>query len=399
MGSLYQYVVSTGTILTDTSSLYAANVAKYQAIFGSDLVTTPDSPAGVLITADTTAQTAVVNNNAAVGNQINPNIADSIWLDAIMSLLGIKRSAQTQTYVTAVTLNGAAGTVVPQGTLAATAAGDQFKTVAGCTIGAGGSVTVDFQSVAYGPIPCATNALDIVVSSILGWETLTNANAGILGVATQSDVGARAYRNNTLGFQGVALPVAITSALYNVPGVSSVWFQENDLPTTQTINGISMVGSSIYTVVNGGSSLAVATALLENKSSGCGWNGGTSVNVVEPASGQTYAVKFDYATPVSISMQVTSPNGDTTNITNAILAYIAGTVPNFPLETGSAWGIGGEVSAFEIAAAISAQYPQYLITNVEISLTSSISYATTPIQLTVQQIAYATAGTITVTAA
>lgn len=397
MGSLYQYIVSTGTILTDTSSLYAANVAEYQAIFGSDLVTTPDSPAGVLITADTTGQAALINNNAAVGNQINPNIAGGVFLDAVMALLGIARAAQSQTYVTAVTLSGAAGTVIPQGTLAATAAGDQFATVASCTIGAGGTITVDFKSVAYGPIPCATNALNIVVTSILGWETVTNANAGVLGTATQSDVGARAYRNNTLGYQGVALPVSITSALYNVPGVSSVWFQENVAATTQTINGISMVAHSIYAVVNGGSNLNVAAALLENKSSGCAWNGGTSISVVEPASGQTYTVKFDYATPVSISIQVTSPNGDTTNITNAIIAYVAGTVPNFPLVTGSAWGIGGEVSAFEIAAAISAQYPQYLITNVEISLTASIAYATTPIQMAVNQIAYATAGTISVT--
>lgn len=394
----YQYINPTGTILVDTSMLYANEIVVYQSIFGTDLITTPDSPAGVLITADVLGLAAVINNNAAVGNQINPNIAGGVFLDAIMALMGAQRTAQTRTYVTAVTLAGAAGTVVPQGTLAATAAGDQFSSVATVTIGAGGTITVDFQSVAFGPIPCGVAALTTVVSAVLGWETVTNATAGVLGTVTQSDVGARAFRNNTLGYQGVALPVAITSALYNVPGVSSVWFQENVAATTQTINGISMVAHSIYAVVNGGSQLNVAAALLENKSTGADWNGGTSVNVIEPASGQTYTVKFDYATPISISIQVTSPNGDTTNITNAILAYVAGMVPNFPLQTGTSWGIGGEVSAFEIAAAIAAQYPQYLITNVEISLTSSISYDTTPIQMAVNQIAFATAGTIAVMA-
>lgn len=394
----YQYISSTGVIIPDTSTLLGNVTATYTSTFGSDLVVTPNSPAGVFINAEVVAEAALVQNNAAVANQINPNLAAGTFLDAVLALTGAQRSPATQTYVTGVSLTGVSGTVVPAGTLAATAAGDQFASVSTVTISAGGTATVDFTSVAYGPIPCATNALTTVVSSVLGWETVTNSAAGVLGTATQSDVQARAYRTNTLGYQGVALPVAITSALYNVPGVSSVWFQENVAATTQTINGISMVAHSIYAVVNGGSNLAVAAALLENKSSGAAWNGGTSVNVVEPASGQTYAVSFDYATPVSISIKVVSPNGDTTNITNAILAYVAGTVPDFPLVTGSAWGIGGEVSAFEIAAAISRQYPQYLITNVQISLTSSIVYATTPIQLGVNQIAFATAGTITVTA-
>ncbi len=392
----YQYIDATGVILTDTSTLLASEIAIYQGIFGADLVTTPDSPAGVLINAEVISETALINNNAGVGNQINPNISAGVFLDAVGSLLGIQRTPAQQTYVTAVTLSGAAGTVVPAGSLAATAAGDQFASVATVTIGGGGTITVDFKSVDYGAIPCGSTDLDVVVSAVLGWETVSNSTAGVLGTATQSDVGFRAYRNNTLGFQGVALPVAITSALYNVPGVSSVWFQENVSASTQTINDISMVAHSIYAVVNGGAELAVASALLENKSSGAAWNGSTTVDVIEPASGQSYTVSFDYATPVDVSIDVVSPNGNGTDITNAILAYVAGTVPNFPLVTGSAWGIGGEVSAFEIAAAISAQFPQYLITNVEIKLTIGGSFDTTPLQMAVNEIATTNAGQISV---
>lgn len=392
----FEYITSTGVIVPDTSTLLTDVTAEYLATFGTDLVTTSDSPAGVLIAAEVLARTQVVQNNAGLGNQINPNISMGTYLDAIMALTGIQRSPQTQTYVTGVSLIGVAGTSVPIGSLAATAAGDQFQSVATVTIGGGGTATVDFVSVEFGPIPCAANSLTSVVSVVLGWETVNNISSGALGTATQSDVSARAYRNNTLGFQGVALPVAITSALYNVQGVTSVWFQENIAATTQTINGISMVAHSIYAVVNGGSQLDVAAALLENKSNGANWNGGTTVNIVEPASGQTYPVKFDYATPTGISIEVTTTNGNSTDITNAILAYAAGTVPNFPLQTGTAWGIGGEISAFEIAAAIIAQFPTYVITNVRISLTSSISYATTPIQLDVNQIGTTSAGEITV---
>ena len=395
----YQYVSSTGIIIPDTSTLLADVTATYQAVFGTDLVVTPDSPAGVFINAEVLAESAMVQNNAAVANQINPNLAAGTFLDAILALTGAQRSPASQTYVPGVTLTGVSGTVVPAGTLAATAAGDQFASVSTVTIGAGGTITVDFQSVAYGPIPCAADALSVVVSSVLGWETSDNTAAGVLGVNTQSDVSARAYRVNTIGMQGVALPVAIISALYNVPGITSVWFQENDLATPATVNGVSMVAHSIYVVVNGGAALSVAAALLENKSNGCAWVGSTTQAIIEPASGQSYTVKWDVATPIEISIEVTSPNGDATNITNAILAYAAGTVPNFPPGTGTAWGIGGEVSAFEIAAAIQAQYPQYSITNVEINLTvGGAGFATTPLQMTVQQIAYTSAGAISVSA-
>lgn len=393
----YQYISSTGVIIPDTSSLLTNVTDTYKGIFGNNLVVTPDSPAGVFINAEVLSEAAMVQNNAAVANQINPNLAAGTFLDAILALTGVQRSPATQTYVSGVTLTGVSGTAVPAGTLAATAAGDQFQTVSLVTIDGGGTATVDFKSVEYGPIACGIGTLTTVVSSVLGWETVTNANAGVLGSVTQSDVAARAYRTNTLGFQGVALPVAITSALYNIPGITSVWFQENVAATTQTVNGISMVAHSIYAVVNGGDAVAIAAALLENKSSGAAWNGGTSQVVIEPASGQSYTVKFDYATPVEISVSVTTPNGNTTDITNAILAYAAGTVPNFPLITGSGWGIGGTLSCFEIAAAIVAQFPQYIITNVEIKKTSGGSYATTPLDAAVDEIFYTQASAISVT--
>lgn len=393
----YQYISSTGVIIPDTSTILANVTTTYTNIFGSNLVVTPDSPAGVFINAEALSEAAMVQNNAAVANQINPNLSAGTFLDAILAITGVQRSPATQTYVSGVTLTGVSGTTVPAGTLAATAAGDQFQSVSLVTINLGGTATVDFKSVEYGPIPCAANTLTTVVSAVLGWETVNNTVSGVLGSVTQSDVAARAYRTNTLGFQGVALPVAITSALYNIPGITSVWFQENIAATTQTINDVSMVAHSIYAVVNGGDELAIAAALLENKSNGCAWNGDTSQDVIEPASGQTYTVQWDYATPVEISIAITTTNGNSIDITNAALAYAAGTVPNFPLTTGSGWGIGGTLSCFEISAAIVAQFPQYIITNVEIKKTIGGSYATTPLSAAVNEIFYTQASAISVT--
>src|SRR5665213_3554212 len=107
----YQYVSSTGIIIPDTSTLLTSVTATYTTIFGTDLITTPDSPAGVFINAEVLAESAMVQNNAAVANQINPNLAAGTFLDAILALTGVQRSPATQTYVPGVTLTGASGTV------------------------------------------------------------------------------------------------------------------------------------------------------------------------------------------------------------------------------------------------------------------------------------------------
>ncbi len=387
----YQYINSTGTIIPDTAAILSEVQTEYKTVFGTDLVVTPDTAQGVLITAEALSRDEVVNNNAALANQINPNIAGGVFLDAIMALTGMQRTPATQTVISNVDLTGVAGTVIPQGTQAKTAAGDLFATVSLVTLDISGEATVNFASVEYGAIPCAISALDTIVTNVLGWETVSNATAGVLGTSTQSDQAARALRSNTLAFQGVALPVAITSALYATEGVTSLTFQENVDATTQTINGISMVGHSVYACVDGGTDEDVAAALLENKSSGAAWNGGTTVSVVEPASGQTYSVKFDRPDVISVLIRVTTSNGNTGNIAQAILDYTAGLLPGL-----AGFVVGADVSPFEISGAIMSVYPGYFISKVEVSVLSPIVYSTDTLEIAVDEIAYTQNSYITV---
>src|ERR1700710_2603675 len=106
----YEYLTQNGVIVADTAALLADTQGEYQSVFGADLVVTPDTPQGVLITAEALARAEVVNNNAALANQINPNIAGGIFLDAIMWLTGMQRTPQTKTLVPEVILFGVEGT-------------------------------------------------------------------------------------------------------------------------------------------------------------------------------------------------------------------------------------------------------------------------------------------------
>ena len=383
MADDYQYLSGTGVIVPDTSEILSEVQQEYRDAFGAqDLVVTADTPQGVLITAEALSRVQEVQNNAAVANQINPNLAGGGFLDAILALTGMERAPATKTSVSGVTLTGIAGTVIPEGILAATAAGDQFTSTSTVTLGLGGTAIVDFESVEFGPVPCGTSELNVVVTSVLGWETVINGTAGVLGTTTQSDQAARSLRQNTLAFQGVSMPEAITSALYATPGVTSLFFQENIEDTTQVINGITMASHSIYACVKGGTDTDVAAALLENKSSGCGWNGSTMVTVTEPASGQNYTVKFDRPTPNGILVKVTTSNGNAANITQAILDYANGLIDGM-----AGFVVGADVSPFEIAGAILRRYPEYDISKVEISLTSPVSYSTNVIPVAVNEIA------------
>lgn len=358
----YEYINDTGVIVPDTSQILAEVQEEFKSVFGNDLVTDPATPQGLLMVGEALARSDVVNNNAALANQINPNVAGGDFLDNIMALLGLQRKAATRTVVPSVDLEGVAGTVIPAGTQAQNEAGDVFLTMTTVVLDVAGEAVVDFQAEEYGPIVCAENTLNQIVTNILGWETVNNPTAGVVGSNTQSDQSARAYRNNVLAFQGVALPVAITSALYHVDGVKSLSFLENVSDDPETIEGILMDPHSIWACVDGGTDANVAAALLENKSSGCAWNGAEEVTLIEPVSGQPYLVKFDRPVAVPILIKVTTPNGISQNIKSAILQYVAG-------ELGGLEGftVGSDVSPFEIAAAINYSYPETFISKVEIA--------------------------------
>lgn len=361
----YGYVKESGVIVPDTGDILTAVQNEYKSAFGADLVVTSDTPQGVLITAEAVARDAMARNNAAIANQINPNLAEGIFLDAICALTGLQREAATRSTVTA-TLSGVIGTVIPAGTRARTAIGDMFETTGVFTIGSGGTVSATMQSVEFGPIPAGAGDLNQIVDGVLGWETVTNPADALLGKDEQSDQSLRALRRNTLALQGISLPAAVTSALYAVEGVKSLQFRENVAATTQTIDGISMVAHSIYVCVDGGTDANVALALLENKTAGAAWNGTTTVNVTEPSSGQVYAVKFSRPTDTRIQVRVTvKPGSSLTNPTDvirqAILDYANG---NLSDEAG--FVVGGPISPFEISGAINRITPAVYVRSVEI---------------------------------
>lgn len=393
----YNYITATGVIIPDTATTLQEVQAEFRAAFGDDLDVSPETPQGVLIVAETGARDAVARNNAELANQINPNLAGGVFLDAIWALTGGQRVAATPTLVRNVVLAGVPGTVVPGGSRAALGVnGAQFELVSSVIL-TGGSAIGTFQAVDAAATTVTIGQLNTVVSAVLGWETVTNPEPGETGTNEESDAASRMRRRQTLALQGVALPEAIVSGLNTVPGVRSLSFRENPTNDPVTIEGVTLSPHSIYVCVDGGTDEDVALMLLRKKSAGCGWNGDVTVPTREPYSGQTYPVTFDRPNLVQIYVRVTVvANGaayaDVPDLVRAaMVSYALGGQEGEP-----GFVVGGDVSPFELAAAVGRVAPPIYVRSITLS-TDGVTFAAAEIPITIAQKGTVLAGDIAVT--
>jgi hypothetical protein len=395
MASSYNYVSNRGLVIPDTATTRAQVEAEWREAFGQDLDVSPDTPQGVLITAEVEARDAVARNNAEVANQINPDISGGVWLDAIWALTGGQRRGATASFLPSVELTGQPGTLIPAGSEAVVQASrERFRTLAPVTLDGAGEATVDMRAVTLGPVACPVGALDTIATTVLGWETVNNPVAAIIGTSQESDFASRQRRRNTLALQGISTPQAVTSRLYAVKGVQSLVFRENILPTTETIDGITLAPHSLYACVSGGDDADIAQALLETKTVGAAWNGAVLVNVIEPNSGQVYPVRFDRPTPVLIYVRVTvraTPLDADSLVRNAIINYANGQSDGEP-----GFAVGEDVSPFELAGAINQLEPRLFVAKVELSSDGGLTYSTADVPISITQVAAVTSGTISV---
>lgn len=391
----YEYIDVSGVIVPDTVATAANVETEFKAAFGADLIVTPDTPQGVLITAEILARDTVIRNNAALANQINPNIAGGVFLDAILALTGSARNPQIYSTVLA-TLTGVAGTNIAAGVIARNTNGDNWASETAVTLDPSGNALVTFSAVVAGPITAPIGTLTEIVTPVLGWETVNNTVASTVGQATQSDEAARLYRRNTLALQGNGIAEAITSGLNATLGVRSVRFLENTSDITKVIQNVTLVAHSMWACVDGGIDQAVANTLNNKKSAGCGYNGATSVVVVDPNSGQSITVLFDRPTLVPVLARVTisadsSVADPVGTVTANILAYATGLVNGEP-----GFVVGAQVSPFELAGAITCLTPTIFVKKLEVSYASPINFVTTELFIEIFEKATVDEGSIDV---
>lgn len=382
----YQYITSTGVIVPDTATTRAEVEAEFGAIFGADMPTDPPTPQGGFITMLTQERDGIARNNAEMANQINPDLAGGVFLDALLRFTGGTREAATFSTLAGVQLNGQPLTLIPAGSLASVeTTGFLFQLVSDVTLDGAGAGIGNFRATVTGPIEVSVGGLNGIASGVLGWETVYNPTVAVPGREAEGDIPTRLRRRSTLALQTISIVEAIYGALYDVEGVQSLSFRENIASTNQTIDGVLMVPHSVYACVDGGTDQDVASALYQEKTAGAAYNGTTTVNVTDPRSGQIIPVKFSRPSEITATLRFTiSPTALNASqiIPDAIIAYRDG-----QLDGDRGFTVGKDVSPFELAGAVHQVEPAIFIKLVEISTDGGVTWSTSTLTVSISQVA------------
>ena len=364
-GSTNLYLADAEKIKTDTEQNYKDN-------FGADLVTGNGGIASVLIAMETKFKTDTIDAIAYCQNQINPEFASGLGQDSLCSFTETRRRISTATRVLA-KLTGIAGSVILVNSRASKSDGTIFYLETETTLDINGEAYTTFICSEPGAITCTIGELNFIIDENLGWETITNEVAGIVGLDEESDISLENRRVLELYKNAKAIPDSIKSGIYALDGVTSLYFAENKTSASIVENEVTLVPHSIYLCIDGGSDDEIVKTLYNQKTAGANYNNGASSNpeeiqiifVDEFNDNVHYAAKFDRPDLIPIKIKVKVKISGSTNppieeIKKDILNYANSHI------YGEGFKIFRDVSPFEIVSKI-AQNQNYFIADCEVT--------------------------------
>lgn len=377
LSDIYKYKSSTGLLIPDIDTIRDLIVTDIKEnVFKEDIDVTMETPIGRLIEWFALVLYQCVCMGAEVANQTNINYATGKFLDGLCSLYNIQRKGETFTSVLA-TLTGTSGSVIPVGSLARTDEDNVFASAEDVTIGADGTARVEFVATVAGPIPCDTGSLNKIDTAVVGWDSITNEGAGVLGYETEPDADLRERILLSRSF-GKSFISAIYNAVGSVDGVDSVAVYENGDSNPHDVNGVTLKGHSIFVCVKGGTDSDVARAIYNHKSAGCGYTnegvtGATlkNITVEDENTGTTYQVQFYRPSEISttkVTVQITNNrylgSDFTDNVKDEVTKYL------------NSRKIGEDVYSAQLSLHLQSLFPQCTIVSVGFSSAGNLTKET-----------------------
>lgn len=302
--------------------------------FGGSLNPALNTPQGQLATSEAAVVAEVYSSMVFLTNMFDPAFAFGRYQDALGRIYFLERNPAQPTTVQA-TCSGLEGVSIPVGALAIATDGNQYVCTEAGTISSEGTVTLPFQCAVTGPIPCAAGSLNQIYQAIQGWDSITNANDGVLGNDVESRSAFEARRQATVAANSVGSLPSVLGAVLEVAGVLDAYVTENDSNSPATIGGVSLNPNSLYVAVVGGDEDDVARAIWSKKAPGCAYNGNTTVVVQDTSPGYvppypSYNVQFEIpnSLPILFSVVIANsalvPSNAVSLIQNAIISAFAG---------------------------------------------------------------------------
>lgn len=297
-----------GFIVPPESEILVAVKEEFNEAFSNTLNMADETPQGQL----SVSQTAAIGNAndafAFLAQQFDPAYNSGRYQDAIARIYFISRIGSRPTAVIC-TCGGLPGVVIPAGSLALAADGNQYVSTEDAIIAAIGTVDVNFACVVDGPVPCPTDTVTTIYQAINGWDSITNVAEGVLGRDTETRAEFESRRFATVANNANGSIPAVLGSVLEVPDVLDAYVTENVANSPQTVSGVLLGPKTIYVAAVGGDSAAVARAIWLKKAPGCGYNGNTNVTVYDQNSGYdppfpSYSVSFQRPTALAILFDV-----------------------------------------------------------------------------------------------
>jgi uncharacterized phage protein gp47/JayE len=314
-------------------------IAQSKTIFGSDIYIEADSQDYQLISIFADKIYDAMQSAVLAYNNRSPVTASGIGLDTLVAINGLTR--QPATYSTAViTIVGSPSTAITNGVVY-DLNNIKWSLPATITIPGAGTIDVTATCQTIGSIAANANDINKIFTPTLGWTSANNASAATVGTVIESDSFLRARQAISTAQPSLSRLEGTIGAIAAVSGVTRLKVYENDTGSTDS-NGI--LAHSISCVVEGGTDLAVATAIFNNKGIGGGTVGTTTQAVVD-SYGVSTNIKFTRPTnkDIDVVMTVKALAGYTTDITTLIKANIAAYLSSLEIgadvSVSSLWGI------------------------------------------------------------
>ncbi|EEP89190.1 baseplate J/gp47 family protein [Yersinia kristensenii] len=291
----------------------------FRGIYGEDIYIEPDSKDGVLLSLIAYAMHGC--NNAVIGayNSFSPSTAVGEGLSRNVKINGISRKPGSYSTVDLL-LSGRVGTVIKNGAV---------RDKVGNVWQLPESVTLDLHGEAVATAVCQTSgaisamAGDIIeiATPTLGWQTVTNPQAAVVGRNVEKDTELRIRQAQSVAMPSRTVIDGLRGALANLNGVTRQCVYDND---TNTVSDIGIPAYSIACVVEGGDSKAIAETIALKKTPGIPTYG-TTIETIKDAYGNEKIIKFfrPEQIPIFVEIKIKPLAGYTTDIGNSISSSVS----------------------------------------------------------------------------
>lgn len=296
-----------------------------------------------------------------VYNNRGPSTALDNALDSIVKINGLKRNAAIYSTCT-VTISGVPETIITNGVVTDTG-NIKWDLPPSVIIPALGTIDVLATCKITGPIVANPGVITGIFNPTYGWNGVYNSANGELGAAIESNSLLRVRQSNSTAQPSVTMLEGTKGAIAQVKGVTRSEVYEND---TNTIDSNGLPPHSITSVVEGGLTTDIASAIFVHKGIGCLTNGTTIVNVTD-STGQVTPIGFDIPAYIDIDVVVNIKQlsgyttATTTSIKTNLQTYLNSLKIGSDVSISSLWGVA-------LQAMPNLAIPMYSITSITASV-------------------------------